>query len=67
MRDEKKILTIIQLQGLIADYELTTIEQVEGLIHNIIMGDEALEDVESTQYEADAKADHLSEGQFPNV
>ena len=37
-----QIGAIITLQGMIADQGLTTISQVSGLLHNIIMGDESL-------------------------
>jgi len=58
-----KIGAIVELQSLIAEQELTTVSQVNGLLHNIIMGDESLED-EAYQYEADARADNLTKEQF---
>ena len=61
-----KIGAIITLQGMIADQGLTTISQVNGLLHNIIMGDESL-DNKARQYEVDARADHNSGEQFNNV
>ncbi len=68
-KELKKVIDIaeqgalIKLQGMIALRGLTTVRQVDELLHNLIMEKEALEGV-GEQYEADAKADHFSEEQF---
>ncbi len=55
-----QIIALEVLQKAIADYKLTEIYQVEKLIQG------QLDALKSRQYEADARADHITE-QMPNV
>lgn len=60
---DAKIGTLNDLLSDIKDHGFTETYQIEGHINNLL---EIMNELKGNEYEADAKADHLT-GQIPNV